>query len=131
MLLNKDALKVRGIDNITKYIVEVEYGYNKGWGSDSGRSLSGSNSGTFLGVFPKLRITFKKTTQEELEILADVLDSAVQYVTYYDPKLKRMYEMDTYTGDWATRNRNTFSNVARANESFQISFIANRRRPDK
>lgn len=131
MLINKDSLRVRGIDNFTSYILDVEYGYNKMWGNDTGRNMLGDNSGTFLGVFPKLRITFKRTTQEELENLAEVLDSAVQYVTYYDPKLKRLYEMDTYTGDWATRNRNTFTNVARANESFQISFIANRRRPSK
>lgn len=131
MLINKDSLKVRGIDNFTNYILEAEYGYNKIWGSDTGRNMAGTNSGTFKGVFPKIRVTFKSTTQEELETLADVLDSAVQYVTYYDPRLKRLYEMDTYTGDWATRNKNTFTNVARANESFQISFIANRRRPDK
>ena len=67
-------------------------------------------------------------SQQELETLAPVLDSAVQYVTYYDPRLKRLYEMDTYTGDWSTRNRNTFTNVAKANESFEISFIANRKR---
>lgn len=131
MLLNKDSLKVRGIDNFTDYIIEVEYGYNKLWAADSGRNLSGTNSGTFLGVFPKLKITFRATSQQELEALADVLDSAVQYVTYYDPHLKRLYEMDTYTGDWATRNKNTFINVAKANESFEISFIANRKRPSK
>ncbi len=131
MLINKDSFKVRGCDNIINYIAEIEYGYNKLWGNDTGRNMAGTNSGTFLGVFPKLKVTFLKTTQEQLEELAQVLDEATQYVTYYDPKLKRLYEMDTYTGDWATRNRNTFTNVAKANESFEISFIANRRRPDK
>lgn len=131
MLLNKDSLKVRGIDNFASYITEVEYGYNKIWGKDSGRTISGDNSGSLLGIYPKIRVTFKPTTQKELEILAPILDSAVQYVTYDDPYLKRPYEMETYTGDWATRNRNTFENVARANESFQISFIANKKRPKK
>lgn len=131
MLLNKDSLKIRGIENFTNYIVEVEYGYYKLWGPDTGRNMAGTNSGSLTGIFPKLKITFKATSQHELEILADILDSAVQYVTYYDPKLKRMYEMDTYTGDWTTRNKNTFSNVARANEPFEISFIANRKRPSK
>lgn len=131
MLLNKDSLQIQGIKDITRYILEVEYGYNKLWGTDIGRNMAGTNSGTFLGIFPKLRITFRKTTQQELEDLAEILDSPVQYVTYYDPKLKRLYEMDTYTGDWATLNKNTFTNVAKANESFQISFIANRKRPNK
>lgn len=130
MLINKDSFKVRNCDNIINYISEIEYGYNKMWGKDTGRNMAGTNSGTFLGVFPKLKVTFLKTSQEELEELANVLDEATQYVTYYDPKLKRLYEMDTYTGDWSTRNRNTFTNVARANESFEISFIANRKRPN-
>lgn len=129
MLLNKNAITVVGISNFPDYLVEVEYGYNKLWGSDTGRNMKGSNSGTFLGVFPKLRVTFRKTTQTELEDLAQVLDEANQTVTYYDPKLKRYYTMSTYTGDWATRNRNTFTNVAKANDSFEISFIANEARP--
>lgn len=129
MLINKDSFKVRGCDNIINYIAEIEYGYNKLWGPDTGRNMAGTNSGSLTGIFPKIKVTFLKTTQQQLEELAQVLDEAVQYVTYYDPKLKRLYEMDTYTGDWATRNRNTFSNVAKANESFEISFIANRKRP--
>lgn len=128
MFLNKDSLIVDGIENFGNYLLEVEYGYNKMWAGDSGRNLKGSNSGTFLGIFPKLRMTFKSTTQEELENLAQVLDEPEQFVTYYDPKLKRMYRMSTYTGDWATRNRSTFTNNARANQSFQISFIANEAR---
>ncbi|WP_298061808.1 hypothetical protein [uncultured Rikenella sp.] len=131
MLINKDSLKVRGIDNFTSYITEVEYGYNKLWGSDSGRNLAGTNSGTLVGIFPKIKVSFRKLSQQELEAIAPILDNATQWVTYYDPVLKRLYEMDTYTGDWATANRNTFSNVAHANESFDISFIANRKRPSR
>lgn len=131
MLINKDSFKVQGCDNIINYISEIEYGYNKLWGKDTGRNMAGTNSGSLVGIFPKLKVTFLKTTQQQLEELAQVLDEAVQHVTYYDPKLKRLYTMDTYTGDWATSNKNTFTNVAKANESFDISFIANRKRPDK
>ncbi len=131
MLLNKDSLKVRGIDNFTNYITQVKYGYNKIWGNDTGRNMAATNSGTLLGIFPKLKITFRSLSQQELEAIAPTLDSATQWVTYYDPVLKRLYEMDTYTGDWETTNRNTFTNIAKANESFEISFIANRKRPSK
>lgn len=89
----------------------------------------GDQTGTLIGVFPKLKFTFRKLTQKELEYLAPILDSATQNTTYYDPYLKRLYTMSTYTGDWATRNRNTFTNVAKANESFSISFIARKKRP--
>lgn len=131
MLLNKDALQLDGVPNISSYLTEVEYGYNKLWAGDSGRSLSGKKSGTLIGIFPKLRFTFRKLTQQELETLADVIDEAEQFVTYYDPKLKRMYRMSTYTGDWATSNKTTFSDNAKANSSFQLSFIANDKRPRK
>lgn len=127
MFLDKNSLIIDGI-NIGQYITEVEYGYNKLWASDSGRSLAGVQSGTLIGVFPKLKVNFKKLTQSELELIAPILDRATQNVTYYDPVKKAMTTMSTYTGDWATLNRNTFTNVARANESFSISFIARKKR---
>lgn len=123
MLINKNSLSVDGIQ-MAQYLTEVEYGYNKVWGKDSGRNLAASQSGTLLGIVPKLKFNFRRLTQTELEYLAPHLDSAVQNTTYYDPKLKRLYTMKTYTGDWATTNKNTFTNLAKANEPFSISFIA-------
>ena len=127
MFIDKDSLVIDGI-NMGQYITEIEYGYNKLWASDAGRNLAGVQSGTLIGIFPKLKINFIKLTQEELELLAPILDKATQEVTYYDPVLKRMTTMSTYTGDWATLNRNTFTNIARANESFTISFISRKKR---
>lgn len=127
MYIDKDSLIVDGI-NMGQYLTQVEYGYNKLWGNDSGRNLAGDQSGTLLGIFPKLKLSFRKLTQQELETIAPILDSATQNVTYYDPVLKRLYTMSTYTGDWATTNRNIFTNVAKANESFEISFIARKKR---
>lgn len=127
MFIDKDSVIIDGI-NMGQYITEVEYGYNKLWASDAGRNLAGVQSGTLIGIFPKLKINFIKLTQEELELIAPILDKASQEVTYYDPVLKRMTTMSTYTGDWATLNRNTFTNIARANESFTISFIARKKR---
>lgn len=123
MFLDKDSLFINNV-NLGQYLVEVEYGYNKTWGKDSGRNLLAEMSGTFLGVVVKLRLTFGKLTQQELELLAPILDSAWQQTTYYDPVKKAMTTMDTYTGDWATLNKSTFINHARANESFSISVIA-------
>lgn len=127
MYINKNSLIIDGI-NMGQYVTEVEYGYNKLWSNDSGRNLAGSQTGTLIGIFPKLRVTFRELTQAELEYLTPTLDNATQSVTYYDPRKKANYTMSTYTGDWATTNKNIFSNVAYANESFQISFIARERR---
>ena len=117
MYINKDSLIIDGI-NMGKYITEVEYGYNKLWAPDSGRNLAGVQSGSLMGIFPKLKVNFIKLTQKELELIAPILDKATQNVTYYDPVLKKMTTMSTYTGDWATLNRNSFTDVARANASY-------------
>lgn len=127
MFIDKDSLI---IDNVSmgQYIVEAKFSYPKLWASDSGRNLAGTQSGTLIGIFPKLKVNFRKLTKEELELIAPILDKPTQLVTYYDPVLKRNYTMSTYTGDWATLNRNTFENVAKANESFSISFISRKKR---
>lgn len=127
MFIDKNSLIVNGV-NFAEYVTEVKYGYNKLWAEDSGRNLAGTQSGTLIGIFPKLEVSFKKLTREELETIAPILDKSTQNTTYYDPVKKGLYTMSTYTGDWATLNRNTFSNVARANESFSISFIARKKR---
>ena len=127
MFVNKDSLIINGV-NMGQYITEVEYGYNKLWAKDSGRNLAGTQSGTLIGIFPKLKVNFIKLTQEELELIAPILDKATQNVTYYDPVKKKAITMSTYTGDWATLNKNSFEDVARANESFSISFIARKKR---
>lgn len=127
MFIDKDSLVVDGI-KLGEYVTEVKYGFNKIWAEDSGRNLAGTQSGTLIGIFPKLEVTFKKLTREELERLAPILDKATQNVTYYDPVKKELYTMSTYTGDWSTLNRNSFENVARANEDFSISFIARKKR---
>lgn len=127
MLLNNNDFKVNGID-FTKYITQIEFGYYKLWADDSGRNLAGTQSGTPIGIFPKFKVSFRKLNQQELETVAPVLDSASQDVSYYDPNLKRLNTIETYTGDWSVLNRNTFTNVAKANEAFDISFIAVKKR---
>lgn len=122
MYINENALIIDDV-NMGQYLESVEFGYNKMW-SDAGRNMKAKMTGTFLGIVVKLKLNFKPTTQEELEILAPILDSSSQTTSYYDPKLKTQNSIQTYTGDWSTLNKNIFSNIARANEKFSISVIA-------
>lgn len=128
MLIDKDSLIVYGY-KLAPYLVEVEYGWNKIWGKDTGRNMKASMTGSLMGIVPKLKLTFGKLTRQQLEMISPILNSAWQPVKYYDPDLKRMNEMITYTGDWATLQKTTFSQVARANSSFSISLIAKDPRP--
>ena len=125
MFINKDSLIVNNI-NLGNYIVEARYGYNKLWSSDSGRNLAGTQSGTLIGIFPKIIVQFRKLTQTELETLAPILDSARQTVQYYDPNKKAMTTMTTYTGDYEVINKGIIGHIK--NEGFQISFISTKRR---
>lgn len=125
MFINKDSLIVNGI-NLGRYIVQATYSYNKLWSSDSGRNLAGEQSGTLVGIFPKIVVQFRKLTKTELETLVPVLDSARQTVKYYDPNKKKTITMTTYTGDYEIVNKGIVGHVK--NEGFQISFIATKRR---
>lgn len=125
MFINKDSLIVNGI-NLGRYIVQATYSYNKLWSNDSGRNLAGVQSGTLIGIFPKIVVQFRKLTQTELETLTPILDSARQTVQYYDPNKKAMTTMTTYTGDYEVINKGIIGHIK--NEGFQISFISTKRR---
>jgi hypothetical protein len=123
MFIDKNSIVINNV-NFGQYITNVEYQYNKLWGSDSGRNLAGEQSGTLLGVFPKFVLSFRKLTPAEMELLVPIFDSAVQNFTYYDPNKKTTITIQTYTGDYSYEN----NRVNGKNSSFNISFIATKAR---
>lgn len=122
MLINKDSIVIDGI-SMAQYITEAKFGWHKLWGKDSGRNLAGSNKGTLVGVFPKITLSFRKLTQEEVELLTPVLDSVNQVTKYYDPNLKGENTMSTYAGDWEYVCKR-FEKC----EAFTCAFISNHKR---
>ena len=110
-----------------QYITEAKYSYNKLWSSDSGRNLAGTQSGTLIGIFPKIILQFRKLTKNELQTIVTLLDSAKQTVRYYDPRKKAYVEMETYTGDYEITNKKIISNKSK-NDGFSCSFIATQKR---
>lgn len=126
MFISKNSIIINGV-SMGQYLVEAKFGYNKLWSSDSGRNLAGTQSGTLLGIFPKIILQFRKLEKTELETIIPILDSARQSVTYYDPNKKRNITMTTYTGDYEIINKNII-NDNRKNEGFSCSFIAVKKR---
>lgn len=118
MYLDKDSVIIEGLV-VGPYVSEAHFEYNKLWSNDSGRNLAGTQSGTLLGIFPKIILHFKPLTKEELNIIAPILNKPRQTVIYYDPDLNRKVTMTTYTGDWKAVNRNL-----KQNEGFSCSFIS-------
>ena len=121
LFLNKDSIIINGI-SMGQYIVEAKYSYNKLWSSDSGRNLAGTQTGTLVGIFPKIILQFRRLTQAEFELIAPILDSQYQTVTYYDPFKKVSNTITTYTGDYEITNKGFVSEIK--NEGFSCSFIA-------
>lgn len=122
MFIEKDSIKVNNI-SFGQYLTQADYQYNKLWADDSGRNLAGTQSGTLIGIFPKIEMQFRRLSKEELHEIAPILDSTTQTVQYYDDNKGEIVSMDTYTGDWTISNKSI--NV---NEPFSISFIAKKRR---
>ena len=126
MFLDRNSIVINGV-SMGQYITEAKYGYNKLWSSDSGRNLAGTQSGTLVGIFPKIILQFRKLSKSELETIVPILDSPRQTVSYYDPNKKAQTTMSTYTGDYEISNKGMLSR-GRKNEGFSCSFISVSRR---
>ena len=123
MFTNKDSIKLKGT-SMGPYLLSAKYEYNKLWGSDTGRNLKGKFSGTLVGIFPKITLTFRKLTKSEMNIIAPILNSGTQSLTYYDPETNSNKTISTYTGDWNYENKQ----IMTKNNSFECTFIARERR---
>jgi len=123
MFIDANSIKINNI-SMGQYLLSAKYEYNKLWGSDTGRNLKGKYSGTLVGIFPKIILTFRKLTKSEMNIIAPILNSGTQTVRYYDPDTNSNKTISTYTGDWSYENRS----IATKNDSFECSFIARARR---
>ncbi len=126
MFIDKDSIIINNV-SMGEYILEAKFGYHKLWGKDSGRNLAGSQSGTLLGIFPKITLQFRKLTRSEVELLAPIFDSANQTTRYYDARKKAKITMETYSGDWELTNKN-FIDENEKNEGFSWSVISTKRR---
>lgn len=104
MFINRDSILINNV-SMGQYLLSAKYEYNKLWGSDTGRNLKGKFSGTLVGVFPKITLTFRKLTKAEMNIIAPILDSSSQTLRYYDPTTNSNKTLSTYTGDWSYENK--------------------------
>lgn len=122
MYVNKNSIIIEGI-NMGQYLTQAEFGYNKLWSSDSGRNLAGEQTGTLIGIFPKLVLQFRGLNADEVHLLAPIFDKARQSTQYHDDNKNQIITMTTYTGDWKAVSKR----INRC-EPFSISFISTKKR---
>lgn len=125
MFIDRNSIVINNI-SMGQYLLSAKFSYPKLWGNDTGRNLAGKMTGTLVGIFPKIILTFRKLTKAEMNIVAPIIDSATQSLTYYDPSLNRSVTLSTYTGDWEYTNKQIVSD--KNDSSFEISFISRERR---
>ena len=96
MFLDKDSLYMDGI-SMGQFITQVKFGYHKLWSSDSGRALSGKQSGTLIGIFPKFTLSFRSLTESELKFIYHYPDIAARVMTvspFYEPSGELQKRLD-------------------------------------
>ena len=106
-------------------LIEYKLGYKKLWSSDTGRSMTGENKGTLIGIFPKLEIKVGRLNEDEISTLLSLINVANANVTYYDPEYKKVTTASFYFGDIDIELlRKSQMNY----KSFNFSIIANKKR---
>lgn len=99
MLVDKNSLIIDGI-KMASYLTKVKFGYHKIWSSDTGRNMAGTNSGTLVGLFPKITMTFRKLNEEEVGEILHLFNKAENKVTFYNPDLRKtIFNMSCYSND--------------------------------
>lgn len=123
MLIDENSLIIDGV-NIAPYLKEVKFGYHKIWGKDTGRSLSGDNSGTLKGIYLKITMTFRKLNNQEVGRILSLFNKAENKVTFYNPDLGRvLYNISCYSND-QEMNQKYLGKI----EGYSCAVISNKKR---
>lgn len=123
MLIDKESLYIDDIC-MAPYLTKAKFGYHKIWGSKTGRNMAGINSGTLVGIFPKITMTFRRLNNEELSVILSLFNKSENLVSFYNPDLKKkIVNMSCYSNDQEFDQEN-FGKI----EGYSSAVIANKPR---
>lgn len=80
---------------------EVEY--NKLWSSNTGRSMTGENKGTLIGIFPKIKVEVGNMTEENQSAIAKLTGQASTNIKYFNVYKDAVDTASFYFGDIPTK----------------------------
>ena len=109
------------LGNKTAYKVQ----YCKLWSSDTGRSMTGENRGTLIGIFPKITVRLGKMSEGDMSAIINLTNQARANVKYYDVGAKALTEASFYFGDVSAELERKSTMMHKGTE---FSIIANKRR---
>ena len=99
--------------------------YCKLWSSDTGRSMTGENKGTLIGIFPKITVKLGKLSEDEMSAIINLTNQSRADVKYYDVGKKALVTASFYFGDVSAELERK-STMYHKGVSFSI--IANKKR---
>lgn len=73
--------------------------YCKLWGADTGRSMTGENKGTLIGIFPKITVRLGRMPDADMSAIINLTAQARANVKYYDTGKKALTTNSFYFGD--------------------------------
>mgnify|MGYP007084597986 CR=1 FL=1 len=116
-------LKINGV-TVPK-LISYKVSYCKLWSSDTGRSMTGENKGSLIGIFPKIQVTVGALTENEMATLLGLVNKAAANVTYYDTERKQDITASFYFGD---AEDEIIRQSTMKHKQISFSIIANKRR---
>lgn len=69
------------------------------WSSDTGRSMTGENKGTLVGIFPKLVVKCGRMGEDDMSSFLYLVNQASANIQYYDPQYKKTVTASFYFND--------------------------------
>lgn len=106
-------------------LVQYDVQFAKLWSSDTGRSMTGENKGTLIGIFPKLIIKVGRMSDVDMSTFLSLVNQASANITYYDPQYDKAITMSFYFND---PDANLLFKSRMLYEGTEIHAIANTRR---
>lgn len=104
---------------------EYKVQYCKLWSSDTGRSMTGENKGTLIGIFPKISVKLGRLSEDDMSAIINLTNQPRADVSYYDVGKKALVTASFYFGD-VSADLERQSTMYHRGTSFSI--IANKKR---
>ena len=104
---------------------EYKVQFCKLWSSDTGRSMTGENKGTLIGIFPKISVKLGRLSEDDMSAIINLTNQARADVNYYDVGAKSLVTASFYFGD-VSADLERQSTMYHKGTSFSI--IANKKR---
>lgn len=99
--------------------------YCKLWASDTGRSMTGENKGTLIGIFPKISVSLGRMSERDASAIINLTMQARANVKYYDVGKMDLVTASFYFGDVSAQIEKQRSMY---HKGISFSIIANKKR---